>query len=545
MKKIFVAVLLICSVFQSVSFAQYDYIPVNNPVYKYLYRYAVLGKLPGYNPVILPKTRKELAENFRQLLNNPEFKDREQALSLYNDILELSPDSMAAGINLPLFLRTRPAHPFAYSDSLVSASLDAVLSAEHISYKTDNGNETAQLFTYGAAAVFSFPYNIGVVARAWNGSVYGSRDAAHTDYRVARSFTFNATGLNNFDGTDGYITFHSNLLTLQFGRDKLIRGMGYINPVRFGYDRPQFDFFRAMLHYKQFSYEFVHGWLNEKPIFTEVGGVNYKTKLSKYLASAYAVWRPSDIFSLSMSQTIIYHERGLEAAYMNPFIMWESAQRSLNDVDNSYLSLETEYRPLTGLRFYYQMMMDDINFNVYNKEGFNSVSNMGLYQAGVTYSHPEFPVTVAAEFMEIRPFVFSHPGHLNGLSYTNNAEGLGVQFQPNSRVFSASMDMSIATGVTVTLNGYYYLHGRNRYDSSGNRIENVGGEITVPYDLTIKRLIPTLAGERETTLSAGGSVHWQYSYNLSASFESFYKQIDFRGKTSSVTTHLKLMYGWR
>ena len=88
---------------------------------------------------------------------------------------------------------------------------------------------------------------------------------------------------------------------------------------------------------------------------------------------------------------IIYANRPFEAAYLNPFLFWESAQRSRGDLDNSFLSVDVRYKIMNGMEASASMIWDDILFSVLFKGEFDKVNNRSTWKTGMILTNPVCP----------------------------------------------------------------------------------------------------------------------------------------------------------
>ena len=57
-------------IMSSVTFAQTEYVPADNQVYEFLQRMETLSIIPDYNSFEIPKTRKEIAEYLKTVIDS-------------------------------------------------------------------------------------------------------------------------------------------------------------------------------------------------------------------------------------------------------------------------------------------------------------------------------------------------------------------------------------------------------------------------------------------------------------------------------------------
>ena len=492
-------------------FAQVDNISAGNPVYNFLRRMSVSGNLKNYDDVILPISRGRIikylsaldtCENLSQTDRNLllRFKAKidlpSDGKSIVN-IFDGFPDSFPENLIID-----RQKHLYFYHDTTMNFFIDPVLESENIYASREN--KLSPIINFGGIAGGSYDNWLGFYFKGTNGIVYGSRQAALNDKRIAQSFTFNETKLNYFDGTSGYLRVRKGIVNLELGRERILWGNGYIDRTVLS-DNPQlFDFVRFGISYKNFRYDFIHGWLVQKPDTAYhdslAGFIRYKP--SKYIAVSRLGYRASSKLSFGISQMIIYANRPFEAAYLNPFLFWESAQRSMNDLDNSFLTFDGRYLITSGFEISSSVIFDDINFSyLFHKKGWERSNNGTEWQSGVMLTAPMLPddFTLKLELTQARPYIFSHPGAGESLTYTNNGYLLGADMQPNSSRISAEADYRLSSRIFIKMNYSHTVHGANIYDGNGNLLKNVGGNVFQNISIYDSEFSPFLDGNRELT----------------------------------------------
>lgn len=487
-------------------FPQVETVPADHPVYPFLKRLQVEGILKSYNDIVLPKSKEEVQNYLLQIdscKNLLSESDREYLATMFNH-LGLSKKSMLIFDDFPNklwenIIYNKERHLYNYSDSVINFSVDPVFEYKFIHSNKYKAN--ASLLNLGGRIFGSYNGWLGFYLQGSNGIVFNNRNVAEFDPRVKESYTFNKTDINFFDGTSGYIRLKEGIVSLQMGRERILWGQSYINRMVLS-DNPQlFDFVRFNLAYKTLTYNFIHGWLVQPPTVNYVDSLftNIKSKNSKYIALSRLGYTPSDNLSLGISQFVIYSNRPFEAAYLNPFLFWESAQRSMNDLDNSFLALDGRYLVTNGMEISGNIVFDDIKFDVLAKGNFANISNRSAWQIGIMLTNPvlfnnsDFKI----EYVQIRPYVFSHPGVGESLTYTNNGNLLGINLQPNSTRFSLQFDYMFSGKIYSSILWNHTLHGNNVYDSNDNLVKNYGGSVFYDYNVHSQIITPLLSGNLE------------------------------------------------
>lgn len=494
--------------FYNNSFAQIENITVRHPVYPFLKKMQVQGVLKNYDDVIVPFSREEVKsfllhiDSSRNELSSSdrEFLDRmKEKLFLMNEDRVNLFDGFPAELKDNL-IDDKEKHLYYYKDSVIFFYVDPIVEYKFI--YSDVIKSGASLLDYGGIIAGSYNDWFGFYLEGTNGSVFGNRNTASLDKRVEQSFTFNNTKINFFDGTQGYLRIHKDIFTFQLGRERILWGRGYLNKMILSNNPPLFDFIKFDLAYKSLKYDFIHAWLIQPKTSTIVDPLSgeIRNKPAKYLAVSRLSFTPNEKISFGVSQLIIYANRPFEAAYLNPFLFWESAQRSLNDLDNSFLSFDSRYKLTNGLEINSAVLIDDIHFGKLFKN-WATIHNRIAWQLGAMITSPiSFDdLTLKFEYLQIRPYIFIHPGLGESLTYTNNTYSLGFDLPPNSVRLSAELAYRLSGRMNVTLRYDHSIHGNNIYDKDGKLVRNVGGNIYENNTVNDPELAYLLDGNRQVT----------------------------------------------
>ncbi len=537
--------IIIVFLFSAAALCQVETVPVGHPVYSFLKQMQVEGIIKNYDDVVLPLSRQKIikflaeADSSKNKMSSTE----RDFLIRMEDKMGMIPasaksknlfDDFPASFGKKLITDSEK-HLYSYQDSSISFYIDPVLEGKYIYSKSLNDNSS--LFNVGAVVRGSYDGWLGFYLNGSNGTVFGSRNTAEIDQRVKQSYTFNNTKINYFDETSGYVRLKKGIVNLQLGRERVNWGNGYIDKTILSDNPPIFDFVRFGIAYKKFSYDFLHGWLEQKPIVQYVDSLvgNVKYKLAKYVAVSRLGYQANENLSFGLTQMIIYSDRPFELAYLNPFLFWESAQRSMNDLDNSFLAFDGRYKPVNGMELSSSIIFDDINFSYLFKGEWARNNNGNEWQVGMMLTDPIIfkDMTLKLEYLQIRPYTFSHPGIGEALTYSNNGYLLGTDLQPNSARFSADLNYRFSSRLDLDVLYSHSLHGNNVYDQNGNLIENFGGNFLNNLSFYSSEYAYLLKGIREVYDYFNAGLQFEISYG-------YYFNLDYiycRSKISGVEQH--------
>lgn len=525
--------------FTAFNFSQNLSVNPNHPVYDFLNQLRVKNILKHYDDAVLPLTRGEILDELQKTKDSL-YKLSEIDKVRLNFFLQCFPstrkinNSFWGGDSLTLtkhFFSDHENFAYLYQDSLFSFTFAPIVTTKNIQlYNSDEKGRNSFLVTYGGSFSLEYDNWFACYLEAWNGFHSGDRTASRTDQRVNQSYSFNHTGLNYFDQTSGYVTVKKSIFKLQVGRERILWGISRYEQSVLNSTPQMFDFVKFDINYKKFSYKFLHGWLVQPTSLSYVDSLRYdvKNRSPKYIVISRLGFQPFDNLSLGVGQTIIYGNRPVELAYLNPFLLWESAQRSLNDLDNSFLHFDTRYRPFKGLELDGTITFDDINFNFLKKDKWNSAGNRIAWQLGFAATIPclSEKLMLYGDYVQIRPYTYSHPDGGEALTYTNNGFPLGLDLDPNTSAVNFKVIYNVTDRLSASFLINHTVHGENILDTDGELIKNVGGSILLSYrkysDLPEA---PFLDGEIVKTNSFKLTIRYLLSYNLNLVLNSEYTAI--------------------
>lgn len=518
-------------VFYHNSFTQNEIIQVYNPVYYFLLKANLENLSPSYDHFNLPITRNKIKDVISKIDSckaaNVFFNDRVLFFKNYfslpaNEIKSLIGNESNSVYDI--ISSKKENYLYRFNNDLYSLTVNPLITYKFLCSDLTSTFDNTNLVTYGGAVKFNYSNWLTTYLEAWNGFNTGNREIALNDKRVNQSYSFNKTKLNFFDGTLGYIQLGYDIFSFTLGRHYLKLGISELNRSLISDVSPAFDFIKFNVGSEKVNYTFLHGWLVQQPevklIDSIIGDIKYKN--AKYIAISRLAVKPIDNLKLGVTQTIIYGSRPFEATYLNPFLLWESAQRSLNDLDNSFLSFDARYKLVKGVEIYASIIFDDINFRFFS-ESWNTMGNRLMWQTGFIYSSPLnfYPVTIYVDYSQIRPYTFSHPGVGEALTYTNNGFPLGVDAEPNSKIFTARIDYDFYPGLKLNILYQNNLHGSDIYDENGKLVQIVGGSYFHSTNFYSNSVAKMLDGILEKTNKIQLSLNYYYSYNIN--FQIFYQ----------------------
>lgn len=339
-------------------------------------------------------------------------------------------------------------------------------------------NTAIGLARLGGRAIGRITENFGFMLDLSNGvRLSGDPYAiASTDPILGRSFKFVSDEQKFFDRYIGYVQYQSSWMRASFGRQPFALGFSPIDNLIFSRNAPLFDAFLLDIPYKSIRFISTHGAVEG----VDTSGNAYK---NKYIGAHRLSITPSDWFSASITDMVVYSGRGLDFAYLNPLGFYVSTglgtpQKSRDD--NSLLVVDAAVRPWNGAMMYGALLIDDLSFSRLTDTSWTGNSNKNAWQIGVsqTIDAGGSPLLVTGEYVRINPFVYSHRGMAN--SWTHLGAPLGYDMQPNSDRWALQAKYWFAPRIFVQVVFDYGRHGENYLDSAGNIITkdyDIGGRV--------------------------------------------------------------------
>ena len=500
------------------TFSQSEQIPPSASIYNLLKKTASRGLIEGYNDVFLPLSLTRIKNYITALDSNRSKLDPVEILEIERFKRWYQLDEQIAFSEFDLLI-DRHIHLIHYADSLVDIGVNPyfALGVNAADFESE-GFKTAGYVSYGGALHVSFGENLFGYLAVSNGNAYGNRGVNSLNKQINQSFTFRETGLNHFDAANGGLFFESGMFSLSIARQHISVGNGLINRAILSGESQDFDYLNFGIDHKYYNFRMIHGWLTTPSyrIFSDSVGGFIKNRDQKYIALNRFGFFPFGNLGIGVTQAVIYANRGFELGYLNPFMFMESAQRSLSDIDNSFLAFDVSYIPIHGIQLTGSLNFDDINFEFLNPDKISNISNRFSYQLGVFLNPSWFKkADLSFEYYFVRPYTYSHYGYGENLAYVNNGVALGVDLKPNSDMFSIRFNYIHFPGFSSRFTANFIRHGENITNSEGQIVSNVGGSFFYSTNYKSTANAPFLDGEFKYETRMQVSLIYEISFALS------------------------------
>lgn len=283
------------------------------------------------------------------------------------------------------------------------------------------------------------------------------------------------------DDASAYLVWKLPWLRMEFGRDRAQWGPGIRGSLMLSANNPRFDMLKLKIHFKGFRFTSIHG------------------KLSSGLGSKYIALHRLELtlfpwLTISGSESVIYGNRGIEPAYVNPIMPYHVAEHHLGDKDNNAMSFDVTAFPLHNHKFYFELFIDDFTTA---KNPFTYYGNKFAFLTGWRWVAPMGirDMDLQLEYARIEPYVYTHRDEIN--IYKNYDKSIGHWLGPNSD------DLYIRSN--------YLINHHLSCAIVSERIRSGEGDIDTPHDMSI--------GDRKDFLS--GPVETKWTWGIEARAQIF------------------------
>ncbi len=528
MKKILFVLLLLFSV---KIFSQAEYVAQDNLVYNFLERMETQHIISGYNSFEVPKTRKEIADYLKEVIDNNYKLDnidqkilddlkQEFEFELFGTLKNST--SMIGGDDYSIFSQKQKYLYYMKNTSKMSMFVNIVGEAQELALNDNftNKNLSTGLGVIGGEIRGTISNKFGFYLRGTNGTVFGNKEAARLREDIRYNFKFNENNTDSFfDETQGYLTADFDLVKFKIGRDRLQVGYGPVKSI-VGNTSPLFNYLGFNIKYSFFTFSYFHGQiLGDSYYQNDSVTQGIEVVKQKYIGYHRLGFNISNDINFGVGEVIVYGDRPIDLSYLNPFSFYKSVEHSNRDRDNSMLFFDVNNKSIKGLKLYGTLLLDDVSFGKIktNWWGNQFIYNFGFYSTNL---YRILPLGIKFEYLRISPYVYTH--RISNNNYTNFGYPIASFVQPNSELFYCELDYRFTNRLSLQAGYSYTLHGANPKDNNGNVIRNVGGDITLGHRAFDSENTTFLDGAREYLRNVNLSVEYEPIKQIFAKFKLIY-----------------------
>lgn len=251
-----------------------------------------------------------------------------------------------------------------------------------------------------------------------------------------------------------------------FGRERLNWGGSNIGNFTIDEHVGFHEVLRATAYTSKFKYEWTNLFFdsiprtNEEP---EAMREQFKVMMNHRLE-----FRPSDVWSFALTESIMYISKAFEVQNFNPAYIYHQ----LNDrsMFNSLASAEVYVTPLKGLNLYFEFGLD--NATLPNEGNSQADANGFLVGAEYAFSLNNAYVEAAVEYAKTSPIMYRRDevdflmaqrcytlGAAEGNSAAPKLYYIGFPYGPDAKVFHAGITYKIPTVLELALDANFVTKG--------------------------------------------------------------------------------------
>lgn len=264
------------------------------------------------------------------------------------------------------------------------------------------------------------------------------------------------SGGSDFSESRGGITAGWEWGSVGLIKDHVAWGSGYNGPIILSGRVPstaQIALRLAPVWWFEFNY--IHAWLvsnvlDSNATFYTPDGQRRDVLRDKYMAANFFTIRPWRHTAISVGNSIVYSDIGIQAAYLVPFVFYKSVDHTLNGAanrtgQNAQMFLDISTRQLKHLHVYGTLFFDELNTRRFTEGDENNIFSM---KAGARLSNwPLKDVMLTAEYTRSNPITYKH--NLATTTYESNNFVLGHYLRDNADEVHASLIVRPLRGLRV------------------------------------------------------------------------------------------------
>ncbi len=301
-----------------------------------------------------------------------------------------------------------------------------------------------------------------------------------------------------YDFTEAYITANWKSFDFFFGKDNVEWQPGSENLVLSG-DAPSFDHFRMNVEIsRSIRFTYLVGKLHpyqtpKDTLYTTDLGWTRLVFVNKWMTAHRLEYLWKNRLIIGIGESLIWGDRGLDIAYLNPLNAFVSAEHDGDDQDNVLLHGDVSLRFFNRGLIYGTILIDDIKMtslgegNPGNKHGFTA--GFKLHDMNID------GLSGMIEYFRLEPFVYSHFFPIN--RYTTWTSSLGSNIAPNSDRLRVGMKYRLKRNLSFTVKADHYRHG------------SIGGDINEPIPKNFNEKVYFLDGDRSEWTEFEANLVWE------------------------------------
>lgn len=235
------------------------------------------------------------------------------------------------------------------------------------------------------------------------------------------------------DRAIAYFVAEKPWIRFQIGQDEFSWGPNFHHGLALNIQTQPTGMIGLYIPFSKFKFSYLHAFLKS--------GFQ-----SKYLAAHRVDLQLFKNVYIAGTETVIYGNRNVELAYLNPLMPFHIAEHHLGDQDNNNLSFDIVYYPAKNFKLWIEYFIDDMTTT---KSLTSYFGNKFAFQTGLQWTDPVgIPNSqIDFEWIHIEPYVYTHWDSVN--IYTHYNQIIGSQLGPNSESVMISWDQWLGRDLKI------------------------------------------------------------------------------------------------
>ena len=261
-------------------------------------------------------------------------------------------------------------------------------------------------------------------------------------------------------GTTGIVGLKSRFIEVRAGRDRARWGPAMSSVSLSNYAAP-YDQVMVRAHFWRLSYTSLFAGFTST--VAQGGTAEDGLRRRKYGSMHRLDLALPGRLQLGVFESVIFATDAQEVrerfdwSYANPMIFLRAAERDRGSPDNALLGASLAWVPVSGLRLYGEMLLDEFNSKELGNQWW---ANKFAWVAGAHVADLPFArVSARAEVTRVRPFTYSHNDEIN--AFVHYGDPLGFAGLSNALDYSLFLDWQPGDRISASIASIYTRQGRN------------------------------------------------------------------------------------
>ncbi|MFO7895537.1 MAG: hypothetical protein R6U84_01210 [Candidatus Cloacimonadales bacterium] len=300
------------------------------------------------------------------------------------------------------------------------------------------------------------------------------------------------------DNMTAKLQFNTAVGEFAVGRGRYEIGSNISGSVILSDETNDYGYFSHNITLGDFQLSFLHSTLIADSTHSQMNSslLYYDEKLieDKYLVTHKVDWRPGKKVHLFAGEQIVYGSRSINPSYLLPHTFMRVTEHNLRNRDNVLIFIGGNFELLPSNTLYFNLSLDELS----KSELFgNWWGNKYAFQIGNSYQLNHRQSRLAAEFVAVRPWMYTHNILVN--KFSHERQGLGYPDGSNLLKYIVELNLDLTADFDLDLQTSYRRQG------------SVGNDFSINYNDRPSDEANWLEGEITDVLAAGTVLTWQIS----------------------------------